>query len=346
VEASVQGDGAHDFETSTVAQCPPGQKRCSGACVAADDPEYGCDPTSCLAPCSLPHVPVAKCVDSVCAVGTCAPGWADCNGLGKDGCEADTTSTATCNDCKVACPTNELCAPPPTGCTKDCGSLTACADGRCVDTTTSVHDCGGCVGPAEPGLVCTVTASGHANAVCNPTAMADQDAGDADGGDAGTLLVGVCGFICNQGYGDCNNNPSDGCEQQLVPYFADMDGDGYGAGTALGLACKVPQGASGNANDCQDSNASVHPGQTMYFSSSYMTPKGGASFDYDCDNSEEGDPSLTTGGACTPSCTTGYMATGMTANPYCGSTTKESCPVTSGVVSCVPQTSQPAFGCR
>ena len=60
-------DGAHDFETSTVAPCPPGQKTCAGACVAVNDPEYGCDPTSCLPPCSLPHVPVATCVDSTSA---------------------------------------------------------------------------------------------------------------------------------------------------------------------------------------------------------------------------------------------------------------------------------------
>jgi hypothetical protein len=339
-----ESDSAHDFETSTNAACPAGQKMCSGACVAADDPEFGCDPSGCLAPCSLPHVPVAKCVASQCAVATCAAGWSDCNAQGKDGCEADTTSPATCNDCKVACAATELCAPSPTGCTKDCGSLTACQDGRCVDTTNSTHDCGGCVGPADVGKACTVTPAGHANAVCTPTVVSG-DAG-ADGGDGGSAIVGICGFICGDGYGDCNKDPSDGCEQQLLPYFADLDGDGYGGGTSLGLACSPPAGRFAASNDCQDNDARVHPGQTTFFPTSYLRPDGVASFNYNCDGVEEADPSLATGGTCVPSCVPGYVPTSTTSNPYCGSITKDICTVYSGVVSCNTQMNAAPLGCR
>jgi hypothetical protein len=47
----------------------------------------------------------ASCVDGACAVASCDDGWADCNGLPVDGCEADLASPRYCNGCA-----GELCA--------------------------------------------------------------------------------------------------------------------------------------------------------------------------------------------------------------------------------------------
>src|SRR5688572_8360111 len=44
----------------------------------------------------------------------CPPGWADCNTLAADVCEAELTSIATCGSCAVAC------APPPPNATVRC----------------------------------------------------------------------------------------------------------------------------------------------------------------------------------------------------------------------------------
>jgi hypothetical protein len=330
-EAGVSGSdgGTASVPTQTVGDCADGQKRCDGACVPVTDPTFGCDAVACAKPCSLPHAATTKCEAGKCGVATCAPGYADCDGIGDTGCEADITSPLTCNDCKVACPTGELCAPPPTGCTKNCGGLTACPDGRCVDTTTSVHDCGGCATATDPTHACTVVPNGNADAACLP------------GGEAG---ASTCGLSCHAGYGDCNNDPSDGCEAALVFSFADNDKDGYGAGNAVSSGCTVQPGMSGNSRDCLDTDARVNPGQTGFFGTAYTLPGGKLSFDYNCDNKEEG-ATTDYGGACAAGCATGYVTAGITANPWCGSTTKESCPVFSGTVSCASAAAS-AYACR
>ncbi|MCB9794835.1 MAG: putative metal-binding motif-containing protein [Alphaproteobacteria bacterium] len=62
--------------------------------------------------------------------------------------------------------------------------------------------------------------------------------------------------------------------------FADADGDGYGAGEAV-QACEPAEGYVNNADDCDDSDASVHPGAEE-------TCDGA---DQDCDGDVDEDPS-------------------------------------------------------
>jgi Putative metal-binding motif/Secretion system C-terminal sorting domain len=45
-----------------------------------------------------------------------------------------------------------------------------------------------------------------------------------------------------------------------IPYYADLDGDGYGNSTSIILACVAPLGYVANNTDCLDTNAAVHPG--------------------------------------------------------------------------------------
>ena len=58
-------------------------------------------------------------------------------------------------------------------------------------------------------------------------------------------------------------------------FYADLDGDGYGNGASgVAEACTAPAGYVSNSSDCNDDNASVHPGATEIC---------GNSIDDDCD---------------------------------------------------------------
>jgi hypothetical protein len=73
-----------------------------------------------------------------------------------------------------------------------------------------------------------------------------------------------------------------------ITFYQDGDSDGYG-GTTTFTGCSAP--AQGNwatkGGDCDDSNATVNPGQSTYFDAPYVpTGKTTKSFDYNCDGQE------------------------------------------------------------
>src|SRR5258708_1914529 len=83
--------------------CGPGMKMCSsdpqpyagvkGLCVSIDDPAYGCGDPSCV-PCNIQHG-FASCAAGACSVGSCQPGWADCDKNPAGGFQADLSRAAT-----------------------------------------------------------------------------------------------------------------------------------------------------------------------------------------------------------------------------------------------------------
>lgn len=99
--------------------CTRGSKRCGDLCVSPEDPFFGCAAPSC-ARCDLAHA-IATCRAGACAVGTCAKGFADCNGDPSDGCEADLASVDDCGACGIACPAGDHV-------------VAACTAGRCAGT--------------------------------------------------------------------------------------------------------------------------------------------------------------------------------------------------------------------
>ncbi len=80
----------------------------------------------------------------------------------------------------------------------------------------------------------------------------------------------VCNGLDDDCDGDVDNNASD-----MVSFYRDQDGDGYGDISSSRRACDVPSGYSADATDCNDSNGSIYPSAPEYC--------GGT--DYDCDGS-------------------------------------------------------------
>jgi hypothetical protein len=54
---------------------------------------------------------VAACVSSTCAIGSCSPGFGDCDGLAANGCETPTSNDPkNCGTCFHACPIGGTCS--------------------------------------------------------------------------------------------------------------------------------------------------------------------------------------------------------------------------------------------
>ena len=63
----------------------------------------------CPAGCSLQHA-MASCVDDVCEIADCHPGFADCNHGREDGCEVDLSEDSeSCGKCGKDCHADEQC---------------------------------------------------------------------------------------------------------------------------------------------------------------------------------------------------------------------------------------------
>jgi hypothetical protein len=153
-----------DDATGLDGACDVSSRLCNNRCVRSDDPAFGCGKATC-APCDVRHARAA-CSAGACVVAQCAPGFADCNGDPKDGCEADLSNAATCGACNVACSESSesagLCAG--NSCVRSCPSKapTRCGS-TCTDLVTDPNRCGAC------GNVCPTPASGTAtcsNGVC------------------------------------------------------------------------------------------------------------------------------------------------------------------------------------
>ncbi|MBL8683709.1 MAG: hypothetical protein JNK05_31345 [Myxococcales bacterium] len=206
-------DGATDTGVST--SCPLGQFRCGPRCV-----DIRSDPMHC-GECDLPCVgvggAVGTCVNGAC-VSTCMTNRGDCDGNAANGCEQDlTNSAAHCGACNRRCNLPNASSECRTGrcallaCNPgfaDCNSNAA--DGCEQDTRTSPEHCGACV------VSCA-----------RPNAM-------------GVCTAGSCSIAsCNAGFGDCDGNAANGCEQ-------DTNGSNAHCGRC-GSACTIANGTGGCA---------------------------------------------------------------------------------------------------
>ncbi len=80
---------------------------------------------------------------------------------------------------------------------------------------------------------------------------------------------------------NCDGQIDEGLPTQT--YHADSDKDGFGDPKKSIASCLVPKGYVDNNKDCDDQDANVFPGQTVYFDK----PRKDGSFDYNCDGKDE-----------------------------------------------------------
>ncbi len=171
--------------------CPTGQTCCAGACVDLQSNPSNCGACSNL--CSIPSA-TGACRNGACAVGMCAGTNLDCDGVAANGCETsplnDVRHCGACgNACAARANTDVQCLAG--RCSYTCATGFADCDGDAsngceVDTRVTVAHCGGC------GRTC---APPNAVPVCESS---------------------MCRIArCNDGFGDCDGNATNGCETDL-----------------------------------------------------------------------------------------------------------------------------------
>ena len=250
-----------DFDAGTIPTCALGEKLCNGACVAGDNPLFGCGPTVCEA-CALPHATPA-CGSSGCAIASCESGYADCDQNPANGCETDLSQAGHCGTCNAVCGSAEPdCAPSGGGfaCATGCGGSapTLCGT-QCVDLQSSRDNCGACATAcAAVANGASSCAQGHCTFSCdtdfhtcgsacasnlNPATCGASCAPCVSGAHSVATCDGTkCGLACQAGYADCDQMPADGCEVDLTSNTNNCGACGHscGAGTCKNSQCVAP----------------------------------------------------------------------------------------------------------
>ncbi len=239
----------------------------------------GCDrDAGCLAGarCDLATHRCVGCADdtscapgTVCRAGVCEPGCSTTQpcGVGNACCDGrcvDTTSDAqSCGSCGNAC-----------------AEGSACCVGRCVGTASDARHCGRCGNVCNlPGAGSQCTAGACRVTACDP-GRADCDGSSANGcevtldadpahcgacgractagaGATARCLEGRCRLECGAGFGDCDGDPSNGCEAALAadPAHCGTCGDRCPAGPGAVARCTggvCSQGCNPGSADCDN----------------------------------------------------------------------------------------------
>ena len=202
--------------------------------LASDSLTFCRAPTTCGTTCTAPAHAVPRCDGARCAF-SCLPGWADCDGSAANGCELDLSSSAgNCGACGNVCAGGAGARCKDGFCSQcRCATGTANCNGDCSDacettTASDLYNCGAC------GRTCVLA---HATAACTAGACA------------------VAG--CEPGWGDCDGNPTNGCEADLTRDLNHCGacGRGCGAGSLCAAGTCEPAMCSASIRDCDGNSA-------------------------------------------------------------------------------------------
>jgi hypothetical protein len=217
----------------------------------------------CGNPCVAGANATAACMGGACRL-TCNAGFADCDGVASNGCEASLTDATSCGACATRCSgATPLCSA--AGGTPAC--VSGCATGQvrcgmaCVATATDPDHCGMCgmVCPERPNAS-RACGGGRCAFTCD-AGFADCDMDATNGcearldavvscGTCGTVCRGAtnatpscsrgaCGLTCTAGFGDCDGNATNGCEASTLsnPMNCGACGVACAAGLNAVVAC-------------------------------------------------------------------------------------------------------------
>ncbi|HSY25790.1 MAG TPA: hypothetical protein VK841_26915 [Polyangiaceae bacterium] len=149
------------------------------------------------------HTAFACGSSNACVVAACDLGWADCNGVASDGCEADLPAPSHCGTCATVCSgTNYVCGS--AGCEAACAAgETYCGNETCAKLQTSPQHCGACgtacAGAQQGGTsacaggACGALACPQGMTVCNGTCVAGTT----------TTCNSVCGIDTTRDVSNC-----------------------------------------------------------------------------------------------------------------------------------------------
>ena len=181
---------------SASAQCPSGDGCCNGRCVALNT-TANCG--ACGNQCTAANG-TAACTNGICAVGSCNPGFGNCDGVAGNGCETNlSTDRRNCGVCGHQCTAANGTA----GCANGVCTVISCnagfanCDGMAgngceTNVNTDLRNCGAC------GVVCGITADSCAGGrcVCGTTGAACATGQRCSGGvcicDATSCPTGCC----------------------------------------------------------------------------------------------------------------------------------------------------------
>ncbi|MBI5514723.1 MAG: hypothetical protein HY909_13190 [Deltaproteobacteria bacterium] len=257
------------------AMCSPGRGDCDGMMANGCETDLRGTTAHCGAcgnACAFAHG-AATCAAGACVLGACEAGYGDCDGNPANGCETDLTTTpAHCGRCGNVCAFAHGAATCRAGacqlgaCEGSYGDCDGMMANGCEASLFRADACGGCGNVCSyPNAAPLCAASECPEGTCYMCSRGACRAGftDCDGMasngceaalDRDPLNCGACGTRCmparapaacamsacghgpcEDGYGDCDGNPANGCETDLNTSAAHCG--------ACGSACRVANGA-------------------------------------------------------------------------------------------------------
>ena len=179
--------------TCQLTSCNSGFGNCDG------NPSNGCetplntltDCATCGTVCSLNNA-ISSCSSGSCQLSSCNSGFGNCDGNPSNGCDTPLNTLTDCITCGTACSLNNAVSSCSSGtcqlssCNSGFGNCDANPSNGCETTLNSNSHCGVC------GTVCSLN-----NAISSCS--------------SGTCQLSSC----NSGFGNCDGNPSNGCETPL-----------------------------------------------------------------------------------------------------------------------------------
>jgi len=220
--------------------CLPPEVSCSSGCVDLSSDEMNCG--GCNVECRLDGASATGCVGGDC-MPTCDPGRGDCDADGSNGCESDTeTDPGFCGDCFTDC----------FGTMGPDVRFPGCAAGLCTieECRRDFGDCDLAVGNGCEADLLSGTPMGPDILDCGACGN-DCVATDAH---FAACISGRCELDCVSGYGDCDGDPSNGCETELSfdPGNCGACGTfcGVGGECSVGVCDGVVETASGQDFTC------------------------------------------------------------------------------------------------